>query len=303
MKRLLIIGCGDLAMRLIPMLTARYRVFALVRNPLYCAKLRVLGVRPIVGDLDQRQSLTRLSGLAETVLHFAPPPASGECDSRTQHLLAALGQGILPRHLVYISTTGVYGDCGGAWVNETRPLNPQSARSRRRVAAEQQIRQWAARTGVSVQIVRAPGIYAAERLPLERLQQSLPAILAEQDSYSNHIHADDLATIVRATLRYGKPNRMYQASDGVEMKMGDYFDIVADAFGLPRPPRCSRAEVQLRVSPAMWSFMNESRRLSNQRMTQELKVKLTYPDVHSTLQKIADSKNSGFQVDRHSTSR
>jgi len=257
-----------------------------VRNPLYCAKLRLLGVRPIVGDLDQRHSLTRLSGVADTVLHFAPPPSIGESDSRTSHLLAALGQGILPRRLIYISTTGVYGDCGGAWVDETRPVKPQSARARRRVNAEQQIRQWAIRTGVSAQIVRAPGIYAAERLPLERLQQAMPAIIAEQDSYSNHIHADDLANLVRATLRYGQPNRIYQASDGGEMKMGDYFDIVADAFGLPRPPRCSRAEVEARVSPMMWSFMNESRRLSNRRITQELQFKLHYPDVYSVLREI-----------------
>ena len=296
MKRLLIIGCGDLAMRLIPKLTARYRVMALVRNPLYCDKLRLLGVRPIVGDLDQRQSLTKLSGLADTVLHFAPPPLSGESDSRTQHLLAVLAQGILPRHLIYISTTGVYGDCDGALVDETRPVNPQSARARRRVDAEQQIRRWSARLGVSAQIVRAPGIYAAERLPLERLQQGMPAIIAEQDSYTNHIHADDLANVVLSTLRYGQPNRIYQASDGVEMKMGDYFDTVAQAFGLPCPPRCSRAEIQTRVSPMMWSFMNESRRISNRRMTHELKIKLSYPDVYSVLRQIPCLKVDSYHT-------
>jgi len=298
MKRVLIVGTGDVAKRLIPSLVSRYRVFALVRNPLYCAELRALGVQTILGDLDQRHSLNKLAGLAEVVLHFAPPPNVGERDQRTQNLLATLARGTLPQQFIYISTTGVYGDCGGAWVDETRPLNPQSARARRRVDAEQQIRRWSARHCLRANILRAPGIYAAERLPLDRIKQALPAIVAEQDGYSNHIHADDLAGIVRALLRYGKPNRVYQASDGGEMKMGDYFDVVADAFGVPRPPRRSRAEVQALVSPMMWSFMSESRRLSNRRVTEELNVQLQYPDVDAVLQSI-----SGLTVDSHRTTR
>jgi len=298
MKRVLIVGSGDVAKRLIPSLVGRYRVFALVRNSLYCAELRALGVQPILGDLDQRHSLNKLAGLAEVVLHFAPPPNVGERDQRTRNLLAALARGTLPKQFIYISTTGVYGDCGGAWVDETRPLNPQSARARRRVDAEQQIRRWTARHYLRGNVLRAPGIYAADRLPLDRIKQAMPAIVAEQDGYSNHVHANDLASIVRALLRYGKPNRVYQASDGGEMKMGDYFDVVADAFGVPRPPRRSRVEVQALVSPMMWSFMSESRRLSNRRLTEELKVQLQYPDVDAVLQSIPS-----FRVDSQRTTR
>ena len=279
MKRILIVGSGDVALRTIPLLIKRYRVYALVRNAAYCEKLRKLGVTPVMGDLDDRTSLRRLAGLADTVLHFAPPPTSGATDSRTRNLLSALSQKACPERLVYISTSGVYGDCGGAWVSETAPLNAKSPRAARRVDAERQVRDWAIRNRVCASILRVPGIYAAERLPLERLQAGSPAMIAAEDSYSNHIHADDLARISVAAMRRGKPCRVYHATDDDEMKMGDYFDAVADAYQFPRPPRVSRAQAQSSVSAMMWSFMNESRRLTNQRMKRELKVKLRYPTV------------------------
>jgi len=283
MKRILIIGCGDVALRTIPLLEWRYRIYALVRNPEYCQKLRSMGVTPVIGDLDKRASLARISGLADAVLHFAPPAPNEKTDTRTRNLLSALsrvcpeqGRG-LPARLVYISTSGVYGDCGGGHVSETRPVNPASARGRLRVNAEQQIRDWARRGKVNASILRVPGIYAADRLPLARLQAELPAIVADDDSYSNHIHADDLARIAAAALQRGKPCRVYHATDDDEMKMGDYFDRVADAYGLPHAPRLSRIDVQRAVSPMMYSFMNESRRLSNMRMKRELRVALRYP--------------------------
>ena len=280
MQNLLIIGCGDIARRAIPLLSGHFKLYALVRDPARAAALRSVGVTPIVGDLDQRRSLHRLAGLAQVVLHLAPPGARGEQDGRTRNLLATLAQGTLPTRLVYISTSGVYGDCGGAWVSETRSLRAQTARARLRVSAERQIRTWAARNRVQAALLRVPGIYAAERLPLERLRAGLPAILAAEDGYSNHIHADDLARILVAALRHARPNRAYHAVDDDEMKMGDYFDAVADAHGLPRPPRLPRAGVRQQVSPMMWSFMNESRRLRNDRMKRELKVQLRYPALH-----------------------
>ena len=291
MKRLLIIGCGDVAMRAIPLLTRRYRVFALVRNPAYREKLRALGVLPISGDLDDRSSLARIAGLADAVLHFAPPANNGARDTRTRHLLAALSRGALPTQLVYIGTTGVYGDCGGAIVSESRPLHPQTARAQRRADAERRIRNWAKRNHVKASILRVPGIYAADRLPLARLRQacpeqgrrSLPCIIDSEDGYTNHIHADDLARIAAAALRYGKACRVYHASDDSQLKMGEYFDAVADALGLPHPPRVSRAEAQRVLPETLLSFINESRRLTNQRMKRELRVRLHYPAVADML--------------------
>ena len=297
MRRLLIIGCGDVALRAIPLLKKRYRVFALVRDPAKCAALRALDVQPLLGDLDDRNSLARIAGLSDAVLHFAPPPNASPLikgglggfafrDLRTRNLLSTLSQGKPPKHMVYISTSGVYGDCGGEWVSETHPLKTTSPRSQRRVDAEMQIRAWARRNQVNATILRVPGIYAADRLPLSRLQQGTPAIIASEDSYTNHIHADDLARISVAALQYGKSCRVYHASDDSQLKMGDYFDAVADTHHLPRPPRLPRAEVERAVSRMLWSFMNESRRLTNARMKGELKVKLRYPEVGSLMREI-----------------
>ena len=276
MKRLLIVGCGDVARRTIPLLARRYRVYALLRNTACGADLRAFGVMPLRGDLDDPDSLSRLAGLADTVLHFAPPPSSGTRDTRTRNLLAALSHGTAPKQLIYISTSGVYGDCHGAWVDETHLLNAQSERAWRRIDAEKQIRSWATRNRVKVSILRVPGIYAADRLPLSRLQQGTACFTDSEDSYTNHIHADDLARIIVASLRHGAACRVYHASDDSQMKMGEYFDAVADAFGLPLPPRVNRAESQRVLPESLLSFMNESRRLTNRRMKRELKVKLQY---------------------------
>lgn len=283
MKRILIVGCGDVAVRTIPLLASNYRLYALIRDPARAPALRKAGVTPILGNLDARCSLKRIAGIADIVLHLAPPPNNGMHDNRTRNLLAAISTSTLPTQLVYISTSGVYGDQAGAWVSETTPLDAHNPRALRRVDAEQQVRAWAADNGVRASILRVPGIYAHDRLPLDRLRAGAPAILASEDSYSNHIHADDLARIILSTLRNGRTNRVYHSTDDDEMKMGDYFDAVADAFHLPRPPRLSRALVQAQVSPMMWSFMNESRRLSNTRMKLELKVRLLYPTVSTAL--------------------
>lgn len=283
MKRILIVGSGDIAARTIPLLVNGYRVFALVRNPAYCDGIRALGAVPILGDLDDRASLARIAGIADAVLHFAPPPNAGSGDPRTRKLLSSLSRGTLPKRLVYISTSGVYGDWGGAWVSETSALKATSPRSLRRVDAERQVRSWAKRNRVNVGILRVPGIYAADRLPLSRMQQATPAITDIEDSYTNHIHADDLAHISIAALQRGKTCRVYHASDDSHLKMGDYFDLVADAFGLAHVPRVSRAEAQRVLPEMLLSFMNESRRLTNQRMKRELKAKLRYPTVADML--------------------
>ncbi len=271
-------GCGDVVRRALPVLTRRWRVFALVRSA--DPALSAAGVTQIVGDLDQSATLPRLRGLAQAVLHSAPPPSEGEGDPRTKRLLATLGRSrSLPRSLTYISTSGVYGDCAGASVPETRPLAAKSARARRRVAAETLLRHTACRWGMRVSILRAPGIYAAERMSLERIRRGDPVLLANEDSYTNHIHADDLARACVTALERGRANRSYNIGDDSDIRMGDWFDKLADAFGLPRPPRATRAEVKTMLSPLLLSFMGESRRLVNTRMKRELKLQLRYPTV------------------------
>jgi nucleoside-diphosphate-sugar epimerase len=281
--RLLIIGCGDVGMRLLPLLRARFRVFAVTSQPQRRAELRAAGAVPIVADLDRPHTLARLAGLATTIVHLAPPQSQGAKDIRTRNLAA-----ILPEHatLVYVSTSGVYGDCAGALVHEWQAVNPQSARAQRRVDAERVLRAWARRSGSRLAILRVPGIYASDRLPVERLQRATPALRAEDDVYTNHIHADDLARIIALALFRAQPGRIYHASDDSQLRMGEYFDAVADAFDLARPPRLARAELQRVVSPVLLSFMSESRRLANARIKAELGVSLAYPRVADALAKM-----------------
>ena len=279
-QKILIVGSGDVARRILSRLARRYRVYALLRDSGRAVAWREAGAKPVVADLDDRASLQRLSGLADLVLHLAPPPTEGPTDTRTRNLLAALGKGqSLPRRLIYVSTTGVYGDCAGAPIDETRRLNPQSARAGRRVDAERCLRQWGKRAGVQVSILRAPGIYAADRLPVERLQKRLPALIAADDVFTNHIHADDLAAACIAALRHGKANRTYNVVDDSALRMAEYFDRVADAFALSRPPRLSWDEAEQVLSPVQMSFMRESRRIGNRRIKQELKLSLAYPTI------------------------
>jgi nucleoside-diphosphate-sugar epimerase len=241
-QKLLIVGCGDVARRTLPRLLGRYRIFALLRDPLQCAVWRDAGATPVLADLDDAASLRRIAGLAEIVIHFAPPPDHGPLDTRTRRLLAALAKGkSLPQRLVYISTSGVYGDCAGERIDETRTPRPTTARAARRVDAERQLRIFGRRHGVVISILRAPGIYAADRLPIERLQKGTQALRDEDDVFTNHIHADDLAMLACAALRYGQANRAYNATDDSEMKMGEYFDLVAKRFDLPKAPRLSRS--------------------------------------------------------------
>ena len=280
MQNLLIVGCGDVARRTLPRLLGHYRVFALLRDPAQCVCWRAMGARPIVADLDRPVSLRRIAGLADIVLHFAPPSGYGSGDARMRRFLATLSLAkSLPQRLVYVSTSGVYGDCAGARIDETCPARPITPRARRRVDAERQLRRFGRQNKVRVSILRAPGIYAQDRLPLERLQKGVCALRAEDDVYTNHIHANDLAMLVCAALRYGQDNRCYNATDDSEMKMAEYFDLVADRFSLPRVPRISRGEAQTQMSPLQLSFMSESRRLGNQRIKNELRAQLRYPQI------------------------
>lgn len=283
MLRILIVGCGDIGLRAARLLRGKARVFGLLRTPERAGLLRAAGVMPILGDLDGAPALRRLAGLADIVLHFAPPPGDGVSDPRTRRLLSILNRSSLPRCLVYVSTSGVYGDCGGASIDETRPVRPHNARAKRRVDAEDNLRNWGKRTGVRVSILRAPGIYAEDRMPEERVRKGLPALRPDEDIYTNHIHAEDLARLaVHAAFR-GAPGRVYHAVDDSGLKMGDWFDVVADHLGLARPPRLAKAEVMAAVTPAMRSFLTESRRLSNRRIKSELGFVLCHTDVRAVL--------------------
>jgi nucleoside-diphosphate-sugar epimerase len=292
-QRVLIVGCGDVGLRTAGELGAphsqRVRLMALTSSPDRVRLLRACGITPLQGNLDNPASIQRLAGIAHRVIHLAPPPTDRagafERDPRSLVLVRALRLRTPPLALVYGSTTGVYGDCGGQRVDETRAVNPHTPRAQRRVDAEKLMR-FLGRSGVRVSVLRIPGIYAADReggTPRERLLKGTPVLAAKDDVYTNHIHANDLARACAVALWRGKPQRVVNVTDDTDLKMGDYFDLAASLFGLPKPPRLPRDQASSALPLMLLSFMSESRRLDNMRMKQELRLKLRFPHVRDGL--------------------
>ena len=292
-ERVLIIGCGDVGQRVVRELGhgRRVQVLALTSTPERRIVLREQGVRPLTGNLDDPASLARLAGIATRVIHLAPPPSQDlvdwRRDPRTRALLRALAMRSSPATLVYGSTSGVYGDRQGQWVNESSSVTPQTPRAWRRVDAEQQVHWFGRRHAVRTAVLRIPGIYAPDRVggtPRDRLLRGTPVLRAEDDVYTNHIHADDLARACARAVWMARPQRNLHISDDSQLRMGDYFDMAADLYGLPRPPRIARDAASSQLPLMLLSFMSESRRLVNERMKSELRLRLRYPTVMQGLQ-------------------
>ena len=285
-ERVLIVGCGDVGLRVAGQLRGRVRMLALTSQPARTTELRAFGLTPLLGNLDNAQSLRRLAGLATRVVHLAPPPSEGWTDLRTQALVRALRLRGKPLSAVYGSTSGVYGDCGGRRVAETQALGAGTPRALRRTHAEASMRFWGLASAVRVGILRIPGIYAPDReggTPRARLLKGTPVLQQSDDVYTNHIHADDLARACCLALWRGAPQRVYNVNDDSDMRMGDYFDWAADLYGLARPPRIARDGASTQLPLTLLSFMSESRRMVNLRMKRELRLVLRYPTVRTGL--------------------
>jgi nucleoside-diphosphate-sugar epimerase len=279
---MLIIGCGYMGRRVIRHTADPSHITGLVRSPDNAARIRALGARALQGDLDA-DSLPVLPSHHAEVLYLAPPPAGGTRDSRMAHFLAATARDGEPARIVYVSTTGVYGDCDGAWVDESWPARPNVDRARRRWDAEQQLRAWRARTGGELVILRVAGIYGPGKLPIARLRKGAPMVAERDAPWTNRIHADDLAEVLLAALARGRDGEVYNACDGHPGNMADYFNRVADLAGLPRPPVIDRAQAGEQLSAGLLSYLAESRRLSNRKLLVELGVTLRYPSLDQGL--------------------
>jgi nucleoside-diphosphate-sugar epimerase len=288
----LIVGCGDVGLRVLRQLQGRWRVLVLNRTPDRRELLRAAGAMPLQGDLDDAGTLGRLAALADAVLHLAPPPAQGVTDARTHALMRALARAGRVRRIVYASTTGVYGDCGGAWIDETRPLRPATDRARRRADAEALVRHFGRTSGARVTILRVPGIYAFDRDggdPRDRVRRGTPALVAAHDVYTNHIHADDLARACVLALHRGPNQRAIHVNDDSTLRAGEHFDRVALLAGLPPVPRLTREQAARELSPMQFSFLGESRRLLNRRLKRELRLQLRYPSVDDAFRRLASA--------------
>ncbi len=291
MSALFISGCGDIGRRL----AARARqqgldVGGLARGEESARRMQEAGITPYTADLDRPESLRDLPLAGRLLVHLAPPPAEGTTDPRLHNLLAATASTGLPARLVLLSTTAVYGDCAGAWIDEEHPTQPQTARGRRRLHAEEGLRAWASAHAVPFVILRVGGIYGPGRLPVARLEQGLPILAESESPYTNRIHQDDLAEICLAAALRGRPGQVYNVADGQPGNMAQYFIEVARALGLPPPPVVGRAEAEAVMSAGMLSYLQESRRMDNQKLLRELAVELRYPDLASGLAALASAQ-------------
>lgn len=295
MPRLLLVGCGDVGLRIVARLRDRYRVFGTITSAARAAQVRAAGAVPLLLDLDAaapaRRAKPRIAGLAARVMLLAPTSASGRRDRRARRLLGLLGRAPATAvRLVYISTTGVYGNRRGAWTDETTPAAPANDRAARRLDAENVLR----RSRLGAAVLRVPGIYAADRLPLARLREGIPVPLPAEDVFTNHIHADDLARAGIAALYRAAPARLYNTIDDSALRLGEYLDLVADHSGMARPPRAPWEAMRQAAGPQRMSFLEESRRIRNTRMKRELRLQLRYPDVPAGL---AAARQTGAATD------
>ncbi len=287
MDKILIIGCGDIGKRVARLALERgLEVWGLTRSTTHASELEALGIRCIHGDLDSQLPIDGLPTAGAHVIYLAPPPGGGESDPRVRTFAASVLPGEEPAKVVYISTSGVYGDCGGASVDEQTPLNPQTSRARRRADAETLLGEWGKHREIPVVVLRVTGIYGPGRFPLARLKEGHPVLRDEEAGLTNRIHADDLAEICLAAAEKAPAGEVYNVSDGHPTTMTEYFNRVADAFGLQRPPQVSLEEARKVMTPLMLSYIGESRRMDNRKLLEELGVTLRYPDLASGLRDV-----------------
>ena len=281
---IVIIGCGYIGTLVAKnYLDNHTPVTGLVRSEASAEKLRNIGIQAHIADLSAPLDMDIDINFQDSlVFHFAPPPATGVADTHTNHLLQVISsKQQLPKRIVYISTTGVYGDCEGRWIDENEPVKPDADRAKRRLDAEKQLQTFGTKHGVDIIILRVAGIYGPGKLPIKRLQQNLPVIRQEEAPFTNRIHAIDLVNIAVQAMQLGKPGEIYNISDGHPSTMTEYFNTVADKANLPRPPQISLAEGESQLSAGMMSYMKESRRLKNDKLLNDLKLKLAFPDLEA----------------------
>lgn len=284
MHDIVIVGCGDIGCRVGKILLERgVKVLVTAKTEESAAELRKKGFAALVGNFDYQEDTPELPVHGRQLFFFMPPQGGGKSDYRVLNFCRKLSPENVPAKVVYISTSGVYGDCGGAVVTEETPINPQTARAMRRASAETQLREQADKLGFELVILRVTGIYGPGRLPVSRIMQGHPVLLPEDASFTNRIHAFDLVQVCLAAMEKGEDGEIFNVCDGQESSMTDYFLAVADLYGLPRPKQISLAEAEKEMNPLMLSYQKESRRMSNRKMKEKLGIKLLYPTLEDGL--------------------
>jgi nucleoside-diphosphate-sugar epimerase len=279
LEQLLIVGCGSIGRRIAPLAQAQ----GMSVSTLNRGESGAEGTRHFTGNLDDGSTLKGLPTRGAGVIYLAPPPGGGVEETRLRSFCASIPAGEEPAKMVYISTSAVYGESGGAMVTEDTEPNPQTARGKRRLHGERLLADWGRERGVAVVILRVSAIYAADRLPVSQLSSGQPVLREEEALKTNRIHADDLARICLAALERGNDGDLFNVSDGSPSSMTSYFNAAADRLGLPRPAQVTLEEARRVMTPLMISYFSESRVLDNSRMLEQLGITLRYPDLEAGL--------------------
>lgn len=279
----LIIGCGDTGRRLAAVYRGEGReVAGVVRSARSAEALKALGITALRTDLDA-DDLPNLPSKNALLFYFAPPVDVGKDDVRIERLLEHLELTGLPARFLYMSTSGVYGDCQGRWIDEDEPLKPSTYRAQRRIAAEEAVQRWCGARGIPWVVLRVPAIYGPGRLLTERLKSGMPTVRPAECSYTNRIHSHDLTRVCHAAMEQAPASAVYNVSDGKPSTITDYLFQLAELTGMPKPPLISMQDAERMLSPSIMSFLKESKRLRNDKLLADLKFTLSYPDLRSGL--------------------
>jgi nucleoside-diphosphate-sugar epimerase len=277
------VGCGYVGARLAARLMAERSVLALLRAGARADLLETRGLQVLRIDLDGGFAAESLDpALGADIVYLAPPPDSGEDDPRLERFFAALDDRWRPGCVLYMSTTGVYGDRNGGRVDEAALPAPGNARSRRRLAAERRVQAWCARRGSRAALLRVPGIYGPQRLPLPRLLRGEPLLRPEDAGPGNRIQVDDLVAACAAVLD-GTIAGIINVCDGDHRSTTEFMQELARQAGLPPPRLVGLDAARESISPGMLAFLAESRVVDSPRLSGELGLQLQHPGFESRI--------------------
>jgi len=287
-KNYSIVGCGYIGKKVASkLLSIGESVECYVHSQGSKEASEALGLKTGLLELDSHDFSNEWQTKDNNVIaYFAPPPRQGIVDSRMTNFIATLDSlEAIPKKILLISTTGIYGDCQGEWIDETRAVNPQADRAHRRLSAENQLQEFCKSKNIECIIFRVPGIYAMDKLPVKRISSGEPIVNASDSGYTNRIHADDLSEFCVEALTQNINAGVYNCCDGNPSTMNDYFMRVADALKLERPKEISLQQAQKELSAGMLSYLAESKRITNKKLLESFSTKFKYPDLSSALQR------------------
>lgn len=284
MSEYMIIGCGDIGLRVAAKLIGQgHAVTATAHFEAGLTALENAGIKPLVANFDYQDEIPDLPLHGRKLFYLLAPQGGGSSDYRMLNFCRSLSAENYPEKIVYISTSGVYGDCGDQLVTEETPLNPQTSRAKRRVSAEQQLREQSQKFGFELIILRVTGIYGPGRLPLVQLHKGHEVLKVEESPPTNRIHSLDLVDICLAAMARGDNGDIFNVCDGQQSSMSEYFMAVARLYNLPQPQQISREEAEQRLNPLTLSFLKETRRMTNRKLLEKLAVSLKYPTLEEGL--------------------